>query len=62
MTDAVITNFSKTLDLIPHHRLLTKIVSTGVDLRVIIWLEEFLLGRSHKVKGNEQLHSVIHKF
>jgi len=32
-TDAIIIDSSKAFDLVPHHRLLTKIVATGVDLK-----------------------------
>ena len=35
-TDAIIIDFSKAFDLIPHDRLLTKIAATGVDLRVVV--------------------------
>ena len=44
-TDAIIIDFSKTFDLVPHDKLLTKIEATGVDLRVVVWVKEFLLGR-----------------
>ena len=47
-TDAIIKDFSKAFDLVPHHRLLTKIAATGVDLRVVVWVKEFLLGRSQR--------------
>jgi hypothetical protein len=43
-TDVIVTDFSKAFDLVPHHRLLMKIVETGVDLRVVVWVTEFLLG------------------
>ena len=43
--DAIIIEFSKTFDLVPHDRLLAKIAATGVDLRVVVWVKEFLLGR-----------------
>jgi hypothetical protein len=45
-TDAIITDFSKAFDLVPHDSLLTKIAATGVDLRVVVWVKEFLFGRS----------------
>ena len=44
--DAIITDFSNAFDLVPHDRILTKIAATGVDLRVVVWAKEFLLGRS----------------
>ena len=48
--DAIIIDFSKASDLVPHDRLLIKIVATGVDLRVVVWLKEFLLGRSQRIR------------
>ena len=39
-TDAIIIDFSKKFDLIPHDRLLAKIVVTGVVLRVVVWVKE----------------------
>ena len=50
-TDAIIIDFSKAFDLDPHDRPLTKIAATGVDLRVVVWVKEFLLGRSQRVKS-----------
>jgi hypothetical protein len=45
-TDAIIIDFSKAFNSVPHGRLLTKIAEIGVDLRVVVWIKEFLLGRS----------------
>ena len=44
---------------VPHDRLLTKIAATGVDWRVVMWIKEFLLGRSQrgKLTGNYQRKS-----
>jgi hypothetical protein len=50
-TDAIVIDFSKAFDLVPHDRLLMKIAETGVDLRVVVWVKEFLLGRSQRVKS-----------
>jgi hypothetical protein len=47
-TDAIIINFSKGINLVPNDRLLTKIAATGLDLRVVVWVKEFLLGCSHR--------------
>ena len=54
-TDAIIIKFSKAFDLVPHDRLLTKIAATGVDLRVVVWVTEFLLGCSKRVSVDGQL-------
>jgi len=53
-TDAIIIDFSKAFDLVPHDRLLTKIAGTRVDLRVIVWVKEFLLGHSQRVRVGSQ--------
>ena len=44
--DAIIFDFSKAFDLVPHGRLLTKIANSGVDSKVVVWISEFLLGRT----------------
>jgi len=41
-TDAIIIDFSKAFDLVPRDRLLMKIAATRVDLRVVLWVKEFL--------------------
>jgi hypothetical protein len=35
---AIIIDFSKAFDLVPHDRLLTKIVASGMDSRVVAWV------------------------
>jgi hypothetical protein len=44
---------------VPNKRLLKKIVATGVDLRVVVWAKEFLLGRSQRVRIDGQLHEEV---
>jgi hypothetical protein len=61
-TGAIIIDFSKAFDLVPHDRLPTKIVSTRVDLRVVVWVKEFLLGRSQRVRVDEQLPAAREPF
>jgi hypothetical protein len=41
--------------LVPHDRLLQKVAETGVDLRVVAWIKEFLLGRSQRVRVDGHL-------
>jgi retron-type reverse transcriptase len=48
--DAIIIDFSKAFDRVPHDRLLKKISDSGVDTRVVVWVREFLLGRSQRVR------------
>jgi hypothetical protein len=46
--DAIIGDFSKAFDLVPHGWLLTKIANSG--FRVVVWIREFLLGRTQRVR------------
>jgi hypothetical protein len=39
----------KAFGLVPHGRLLTKIANSGVDSRAVVWIREFLLGRTQRV-------------
>jgi hypothetical protein len=47
--DAIIIDFSKAFDLVPHSRLLTKIAKSGVDSSVVVWIREFLSGHTQRV-------------
>ena len=58
-TGAIIIDFSKAFHLISHDRLLTKIAVTGVDLRVVVWIVEFLLGCSQRVRVDGQLSEEV---
>jgi hypothetical protein len=58
-TDAVVIDFSKAFDLAPHDRMLTKIAASGVDSWVVIWIREFLLGRTQRVRVGEQLSEEV---
>jgi hypothetical protein len=44
--DAIVIDFSKTFDLVPHDWLLVKIAFSGVDSMVVAWVREFLLDRT----------------
>jgi hypothetical protein len=58
-TDAIVIDFSNTFDLVTHDRLLMKIAESGVDLRVVVWVKEFLLGRSQRVRVDGQLSEEV---
>ena len=45
-TDAIVIDFSKAFDLVPHDRLLKKIAATEMDWMVVMWIKEFFLGSS----------------
>jgi hypothetical protein len=57
--DAIVIDFSKASDLIPHDRLLAKIAATGVDSRVVVWVREYLLGRTQRVRVGGQLSEEV---
>jgi hypothetical protein len=57
--DAIITDFSNSFDLVPHDHLLTKIVASSVDSRVVIWTREFLLGRMRRVRVGGQISEEV---
>ena len=57
--DAIIIDFSKPFDLVPRDRLLTKLVASGGDSRVVVWVREFLVGRTHRVRVGRQLSKKV---
>ena len=48
--DVIIIDFSKVFSSVPHDQLLTKLVASGVDSRVVIWVREFLVGHTQRVR------------
>ena len=58
-TDPIIIDFSKTFDLVPHDRLVTKIAATRVDLKVVVLVKEYLLARSQKIRVDGQLSDEV---
>jgi hypothetical protein len=57
--DAIIIDISKAFDLVSHDRLLKKIAALGVGLRVVIWIREFLLGCSQRVRAGRRLSEEV---
>jgi hypothetical protein len=57
--DAIFVDFSKAFDLVPHGRLLVKIANSGVDIRVVTWIREFLTGRTQRVRIGGELSDEI---
>jgi len=49
-TDAIIIDFSKAFNLVPHDWLLTKLAASGVDSRVVVWVREFLVSCTQRVR------------
>jgi hypothetical protein len=57
--DPIIVDFSKAFDFIRYGRLFTKISASGVDSRVVVWIREFLLGRTQRVIVGEKLSEEV---
>ena len=55
----IIIDSSKAFDLFPHDWLITKIVASGVDSRVVVWVRVFLLGHSQKFIVGVQLSEEV---
>jgi hypothetical protein len=47
--DIAVFDFSKAFDSVPHNLLLSKLVSYGIDDKLISWLSSFLLARRQRV-------------
>jgi hypothetical protein len=56
--DAIIIDFLKAFGLVSHNRLLIKTANSGVALRVVAWVREFLLGHTQRVTLGGQLSGV----
>ena len=52
-------DFSKAFDLVPHDQLLTKLAASGVDLRLVVWVREFLVGHTQRVRIGGQLSKEV---
>ena len=57
--DAIKIDFSKAIDLDPCDRLLMKLVAMGLDLWVVIWVREFLVGCTLRVRVGGQLFKEV---
>ena len=57
--DSIIIDFSKAFDLVPHGRRFTKIATSGVDPRVVVWIREFSLGRTQRVSVGGHLSEEV---
>jgi hypothetical protein len=57
--DAIIIDFSKAFDLVPHYRLLTNLAASGVDSKVVVWVREFLVDCTQKIRLGGQLSKEV---
>jgi hypothetical protein len=53
--DAIVIDFSKAFNLVTHDWLLTKLAASGVDSMVVVWVREFLVGCTQRVRVGGQL-------
>jgi len=56
---AIIIDFSKVFDIVPHDRLLMKLASSGVDSRVVCWVREFLVGFTQRDRVGGKLSKEV---
>jgi len=57
--DAIIIDFSKAFDLVPHNWLLMELAASGVDSKVVVWVREFIVGRTQRVRVDGQLFKTV---
>jgi hypothetical protein len=58
-TDATFIDLSKAFDSISHKKIMKKMYNLPLDKRVLEWIEEFLIGRTQKVKVDNVLSEDI---
>jgi hypothetical protein len=46
-------------DLVPHDRLLIELAASGVDSRIVVWVREFLVGRTQRVRVEGQFSKEV---
>jgi len=57
--NAIIIDFPKAFDLVPHDRLLTKMAASVVDTRVVVWVIKFPVVPTQRVRVGEQLSKEV---
>ena len=56
---AIIIDVPKTFKLVPQEWLIMKLVASGVDSTVVIWVREFFVGHTQRVRIGGQLSKEI---
>jgi len=57
--DAFIIDISKAFDSVPYERFLTKLTPSSVDSRAVVWVRQFLVGRTQRVRVGGQLTNEV---
>ena len=57
--DVIINNFSKASDLVLHDWLLMKLMASGVDSKLVIWVRLVLVGCTQRVRVGGQLSKEV---
>ena len=57
-TDAILLDFSKAFDVVPHKRLLLKLHHYGIRGQTLAWIEDFLSHRTQQVAVEGKLSSI----
>ena len=52
VVDTIYLDFAKAFDTVPHQRLIGKLKSYGISGCILVWIEQFLIGRSQVVLVN----------
>ena len=61
-TDVIMLDFAKAFDKVPHVQLCHKLSHLGIDGPLLIWIENFLSGRSQQVVINGKKSSISSVF
>ena len=48
-TDTILLDFSKAFDVVPHQRLIMKLYFYGIRDNTLVWIQNFLYGRTQEV-------------
>jgi ribonuclease P/MRP protein subunit RPP40 len=57
--DAILLDFAKAFDVVPHHILIQKLINLKLDSRVVYWIKEWLTNRSQRVRVGKELSSEL---
>jgi len=57
--NAIIIEFPRAFDLVPHDRLRMKLAASVVDSIVVVWVKEFLVCRTRRVSVGGQLSKEV---